>query len=119
MLQTLYPQKWLPYRYLWPFLWNHFDSFAALRFLKNKSQIAGGRLPNVVIIEAGKDELVPGEHGLVLERRCRELGLRADRMIVPGALHTGVLAREEGRSAVVWAIEGTERGGSVSDGGLG
>lgn len=23
MLLALYPQKWLPYQYLWPFLWNH------------------------------------------------------------------------------------------------
>ncbi|PYH86307.1 alpha/beta-hydrolase [Aspergillus uvarum CBS 121591] len=31
MLISLYPQKWLPYRYLWPFLWNHWDSVLALR----------------------------------------------------------------------------------------
>jgi hypothetical protein len=30
MLVTIYPQKWLPYRYLWPFLWDHLDSWRAL-----------------------------------------------------------------------------------------
>ena len=29
MLTSLYPQRWLPYRYLVPFLWNWWDSKAA------------------------------------------------------------------------------------------
>ncbi|GKZ33782.1 hypothetical protein AbraIFM66950_003819 [Aspergillus brasiliensis] len=30
MLISLYPQKWLPYRYLWPFLRSHWDSILAM-----------------------------------------------------------------------------------------
>ena len=26
MLVAIYPQQWLPYRYLYPFLWNHWNS---------------------------------------------------------------------------------------------
>ena len=27
MLETLYPQRWVPYKHLWPFLRNHLDSW--------------------------------------------------------------------------------------------
>ncbi|KAL5364457.1 Alpha/Beta hydrolase protein [Aspergillus floccosus] len=31
MLISLYPQKWLPYRYLWPFSWNNWDNTTAMK----------------------------------------------------------------------------------------
>ncbi|TVY54294.1 Monoacylglycerol lipase ABHD12, partial [Lachnellula suecica] len=68
MLKTLYPQKWLPYRYLWPFLWNHLDSSKALGLMKERH---GEKTPRVLILEAGNDELVPKVHGKMLEGRCR------------------------------------------------
>ncbi|KAL2060032.1 hypothetical protein VTL71DRAFT_9854 [Oculimacula yallundae] len=105
MLETLYPQKWLPYRYLWPFLWNHLDSYKALGTLRENFESAGMRSPKVVILEAGKDELVPREHGDLLEKRGRELGLDVEKITVGGAYHTEVMVRPEGRRAVVNAIE--------------
>ena len=100
MLETLYPQKWLPYRYLWPFLRNHLDTMDALgKFRSNKE-----RLTRVLILQAGKDELVPSSHPEELEHRCTELGIEVRRKVISGALHTEVLARPEGRLAVAEAI---------------
>ncbi|TAQ86391.1 hypothetical protein B7494_g5293 [Chlorociboria aeruginascens] len=104
MLETLYPQKWLPYRHLWPFLWNHLDSWKALGVLKDKAEGLGVQVPEILILEAGKDELVPRKHGEMLEKRCRDLGMQVSRKVIGGALHTEVLVRPEGRAAVVNSI---------------
>jgi uncharacterized protein len=107
MLETLYPQKWLPYRYLWPFLWNHLDSWKALGLMKER---LGATTPHVLILEAGKDELVPSSHGEILEGRCRELGLDAMKKVVGNALHTEILVRQEGILAVVETIRDVAQG---------
>ena len=105
MLETLYPQKWLPYRHLWPFLWNHLDSDKDLGNVSQRFKAAGIRRPRVVLLEAGKDELVPKEHGTVLEKRCEKLGLDVEKKVISGALHTEVMVRPKGRMAVVEAVE--------------
>ncbi|KAI9719386.1 MAG: hypothetical protein M1812_003457 [Candelaria pacifica] len=98
MLVTIYPQKWLPYRYLWPFLRNWWDSKAALRGIALESV---ERRPRVLILQAGQDELVPREHGFELEALCKEIGITVERKEITGALHTEVMARSEGQAAVV------------------
>jgi uncharacterized protein len=100
MLETIYPQKWLPYRYLWPFLRNHLDTWKALGLFGR----FGKKSPNIFILEAGKDELVPSSHGEELERRCLDLGLDVRRQTIGGALHTEVMVRPEGRFAVAEVI---------------
>jgi acetyl esterase/lipase len=97
MLVTLYPQRWLPYKYLWPFLWNHLDSLNALECISIQ---VNRHTPKVVIVEAGKDELVPKSHGPLLEKRCIELGLDVQRFVVPGSLHTEVMTRPSGRAVL-------------------
>jgi len=104
MLETLYPQKWLPYRYLWPFLRNHLDNWKALGLLGERAKAAGARAPNVLILEAGRDELVPKSQGDMLEMRCIEVGLAVERKTVSSALHNEVLVRPGGRAAVVEAV---------------
>ncbi|EEY17740.1 conserved hypothetical protein [Verticillium alfalfae VaMs.102] len=104
MLLALYPPKWVPYRYLWPFLRNHLDS------LKNFEMIAARRgdttgEPYITLIEGGRDELVPAEHGAQLQQRCIELGLPVEKKTVQGAFHNDVMFRAEGRKAVAEAIE--------------
>lgn len=70
MLIGLYPQKWLPYRYLWPFLWNHWDSELALRSIaesesenQKKATVDNKKEKRkdlkVLILEATRDEVVP------------------------------------------------------------
>ncbi|KAK0124070.1 hypothetical protein ONS95_009056 [Cadophora gregata] len=109
MLETLYPQRWLPYRHLWPFLWNHMDSSKALDTTSQRYRSAEMKCPKIVLLEAGKDELVPREHGAVLEKRCKELGLDVNHINVSGALHTEVMVKPEGRLAVVKAVEDVAR----------
>ncbi|KAJ9657746.1 hypothetical protein H2201_008059 [Coniosporium apollinis] len=98
MLVALYPQKWLPYRYLWPFLRNWWDSEAALRSIAEKKQ--PGDMP-ILLVAASRDEVVPPDQADQLERLCRELGLQVRRKDVPGALHTEAMAKREGQVAVV------------------
>ncbi|CZR55065.1 uncharacterized protein PAC_04951 [Phialocephala subalpina] len=105
MLETLYPQKWLPYKHLWPFLRNHLNSSAALGLMQKRFTEAGSGLPSVVIVEAGRDELVPKEHGDALEKRCLELGLDVSKQTIASAYHTEVMVRPGGRSVFVKAIE--------------
>lgn len=100
MLETLYPQKWLPYRYLSPFLRNHLDSWKALGVIHHAAKECNLQTPNILILQAGKDELVPSSHGDMLEERCIDLGLEVRKHVVSGALHTEAIARPEGRLAV-------------------
>ena len=119
MLTTLYPQKFLPYRYLWPFLRSTWDSEAAIKEIAavarstrqeskpNNTVDNTTELPivkKILILQAGKDEIVPAEQSEALERVCRENlggGVEVERMIIAGALHTEVMAKPQGRAAVV------------------
>ncbi|TPX24655.1 hypothetical protein DIZ76_010087 [Coccidioides immitis] len=108
MLVALYPQRWLPYRYLWPFLRNWWDSEAALKRTGVALQEAGRELERgserkmrVLIVSAANDELVPGQQSDRLEEICGESGLDVQRQRVAGALHTDATVRAEGRNAVV------------------
>ncbi|KAF4634082.1 hypothetical protein G7Y89_g4029 [Cudoniella acicularis] len=112
MLETLYPQKWLPYRYLWPFLRNHLDSWQALGRVKHGF---GSKAPRVLILEAARDELVPSSHGEELEKRCLEVRLDVQKRVIDGALHTEVMVRQEGLLAVVGAIQTVAQGTHPQD----
>ncbi|KAF7512600.1 hypothetical protein GJ744_000861 [Endocarpon pusillum] len=128
MLTTLYPQKYLPYRYLWPFLRSTWDSGLAVKKIAVVATAAAAAAashpkPNpssrngpsaivvtppivrkVLILQAGKDEIVPAEQSEALERICRENlpgAIEVERLIVAGALHTEVMAKPQGRGAVV------------------
>jgi len=105
MLETLYPQKWLPYRYLWPFLRNHLDSWKALGIMKAQSSELKIKPPKVVILAAGRDELVPSSQSDMLETRCVDLGLSTKKHVIASAYHTEVLVRPGGRFAAVEAIQ--------------
>lgn len=102
MLKALYPQKWLPYQYLWPFLRNHLDSTRNLSMITSKKQ--HGILPQVHIIEGGKDELVPLSHGKELFQLSSSLGLSVHKNTVRNALHNQVSTRPAGKQAIANAI---------------
>jgi fermentation-respiration switch protein FrsA (DUF1100 family) len=99
MLTALYPQKWLPYRHLWPFLRNHLDSWANLETIAAK-----GQKPGVYIVEGGKDELVPSDHGSILYKRCQDVQMFAELHTVRGALHNDVMVRKEGKLTIARSI---------------
>lgn len=95
MLIALYPQKWLPYQYLHPFLWNHWDSEKALR------QIAEAQIPpRVLLLSATRDEVVPGGEIGKIEEACKNVGLETQRTDVIGSLHNEATTRREGQGAV-------------------
>lgn len=114
MLRALYPQRWLPYQYLWPFLWNHLDSWTNLGTIARRA--TGWRPPSVHMIEAGKDELVPADLGQRLYERCKDVGLPVERHKVRGALHNEAIVRVQGKDAIARsiasAVAGVRVGGS-------
>lgn len=101
MLHALYPQKWLPYQYLHPFLWNHLDSWTNLGVIAKRYKT---RMPGIYIVEAGKDELVPADHGDQLFKQCEDVGLPVERRKVRGALHNEAMVRKGGRDAIAQSI---------------
>jgi uncharacterized protein len=110
MLATVYPQKWLPYRYLWPFLWNRLDTRSALKEISRQFPKLP---PDIVILEAGKDELVPKLHGDALEKTCVDVGLVVRRHVIIGALHTEVMSRPTSQALVVSAIRDVTEGSDL------
>lgn len=96
LLIALYPQKFLPYRYLSPFLRSTWDSETALHQI-------GKSKPNlrVLILQAGDDEIVPTGQAAILEQACQEEGMQVDRKVVSGALHTEVMVKGQGRNLIV------------------
>ncbi|RHZ62532.1 alpha/beta hydrolase [Aspergillus thermomutatus] len=104
VLKNLYPQRWLPYRYLWPFLWNRWSSAAALeriaRWRDNDPQRQRGT-PPILLLVADEDEMIPSQAADELERLCQRLGLNAERKSVAGALHTEAVLKREGKEALI------------------
>lgn len=97
MLKALYPEKWLPYRYLSAFLRSHWDSSLALRQI---SKAEGPRRPQVLLIAATRDEVVPTEEAEKLEQVCEETSVVFQRVNVIGALHNEATTRREGQEAI-------------------
>ncbi|KAL1843720.1 hypothetical protein VTJ49DRAFT_101 [Mycothermus thermophilus] len=104
MLQTLYPQKWLPYRYLGIFLRNHLDSWTNLGLMAQAAREKGTSAPMVYILEAERDELVPKEQSESLYQRCQELGIPVEKGVVPVAFHQQAIARGDGKKLAAQAI---------------
>lgn len=110
LLQGMYPQKYLPYRYLGPLLWNKWDSKDALRRLAAASQKK--KTPKIKILQAENDELIPLEHGVVLEQCARQLGLDVEREVVRGATHNDIPSKTQGREAILRVLREVGEGGS-------
>jgi len=101
MLAALYPERWVPYRYLWPFLRNWWDSEQALQDISS----AFNR-PTVLLLAAGKDEVVPAPEVDYLENLCKDLRVRHRRNDVVGALHNEASTKAGGRQAIVEFLHG-------------
>jgi uncharacterized protein len=106
MLVALYPQKFLPYRYLYPFLRSTWDSNSALQ------QVAAAkptRLQKILILQAGSDEIVPDGQAELLRRVCAEGGLDTELKVIKGALHTEIMAKYEGRKMIAEFLENVSK----------
>lgn len=108
MLISLYPQKWLPYRYLWPFSWNTWDITASMKQMagwRDGSDLEGLRLmahslPPILLMSAEKDEVIPSYVPMQLERCAQSLGLDFESKNVAGAMHIEAPIKPEGRKAL-------------------
>ena len=101
MLIALYPQKWLPYRYLWPFLRSIWDSELTLRRLSTFDNVES--VP-ILMLRAANDEVVPAEHAKSLYAVARSAGLDVKMRVVPNALHNEATNKYTGQTAVTGFI---------------
>ncbi|KLU88145.1 BEM46 family protein [Magnaporthiopsis poae ATCC 64411] len=114
MLKALYPQKWLPYRHLWPFLRNQLDSAANLETIAG-SHVRSHPPPRFLLVIAEKDEIVPRHHAEELHQRCERLGLPTERHIVRGAYHNEASTRRDGQVAIANFIRGCAEAGHARE----
>ena len=113
MLRVLYPQRWLPYRYLGPFVRDRWDARAAALHLSSC-----GLARNAMVLVSERDEIVPpamggeifsalqasgdtpeGEEG-VIGMRERERKALSRFVVVEGALHEDAWRYRDWRRAV-------------------
>ncbi|KZT67298.1 alpha/beta-hydrolase [Daedalea quercina L-15889] len=97
MVQALYPQRWLPYRYLAPLAFDKWDAMGAVRGMRPESLLARISKDTVVLLSE-KDEVVPTSMGMRLYAAIQERllaewrdttstdGLRRQ-VVIRGALH--------------------------------
>jgi len=111
MLISLYPQKWLPYRYLWPLSWNTWDITKSLNQMarwrdESGSEVTGpvSRVPHIFLLFGEKDEIIPSYVPGQLERCARSLDLGIETKEVAGAMHTEAPLKRDGRKAMVQFI---------------
>ncbi|KAG9949834.1 putative alpha/beta superfamily hydrolase, partial [Aureobasidium melanogenum] len=95
MLAAIYPDWWVPYKHLWPFLRSWWDSEDALRKVA-----ASSRPPKVLMVVASGDEIVPRVQADQLETLCKDLRLDVTRKDVLGALHTQASTLEQGKRVI-------------------
>ncbi|KAL4960532.1 alpha/beta hydrolase [Aspergillus stella-maris] len=122
MLISLYPQKWLPYRYLWPFSWNNWDVKASLERLSQHKALsstpahlqAQDAVPPILLLSAESDEVIPPWVADQLEEKAKSVGLNTERKDVKGAMHIECPLKHEGRKALVEFITGSSSSSSSS-----
>lgn len=96
MLRALYPQKWLPYHYMGPLVWDTWDALGDVRRAaasassqmegrsgmgrgamecgsvgEEKSTSLEGVLPDMMVLLSARDELVPNEQGRAIWEAAR------------------------------------------------
>ncbi|KAH0281461.1 putative alpha/beta superfamily hydrolase, partial [Aureobasidium melanogenum] len=95
MLAAIYPDWWVPYKHLWPFLRSWWDSEDALRKIAESTHP-----PKVLMVVASGDEIVPRVQADQLETLCKDLRLDVTRKDVLGALHTQASTLEQGKRVI-------------------
>lgn len=90
MLRTLYPQKWLPYHYLGPFLRSSWNIREYLAQISQKNM-----RPRIMIVQAENDEVVDKSMAPEIRDIATQLNLPVDFFIVKGALHFECMSYRE------------------------
>ncbi|RDW61176.1 alpha/beta hydrolase [Aspergillus mulundensis] len=120
MLIALYPQKWLPYRYLHPFSWNNWDVAGNLEQLAQQYKTPFGNatgstskagVPPILLLSAENDEVIPLWVADQLEEKGKNLGLDIERVNVKGAMHIEAPLKAGGRAKLVRFMRGCAEDG--------
>jgi len=82
MLRTLYPQRWLPYHYLSPFLRSSWDIREYIPLIANRP-----KKPRVMIVQAENDEIVNEKMAPDIKDLAVRNNMAVDFYTVKGALH--------------------------------
>ncbi|KXN90575.1 Protein bem46 [Leucoagaricus sp. SymC.cos] len=72
MVRALYPQKWLPYRYLAPLAFDKWDALTALQSHIGQNTTLGRVSRDMLVLLSEHDEIVPQEMGAELFRLATE-----------------------------------------------
>jgi uncharacterized protein len=93
MVKTLYPQRWLPYHYLTPFIRDKWDAVQSMRAMTPDSLLY--RLSrDMLLILSEKDELVPKSMGSALFDMAEGDGIRR-KLEIRDALHENAWQRKQ------------------------
>lgn len=109
MVSTLYPQRWLPYRYLAPLAFDRWDALAAVNGMRPESLLAR-LVKDALVLLSEKDEVVPSSMGaqlhVAMRKKLRMEGHAATagedscrQVVIRGALHEHAWLKQQ------WARE--------------
>ncbi|KAF9810493.1 hypothetical protein IEO21_06888 [Rhodonia placenta] len=110
MVRALYPQRWMPYRYLAPMAFDEWDAVAAMRSTKDRPDALLARLSaNMLMLLSEKDEVVPMSMGAELydasetdQKGSRDDGLSVKRrVVIRGALHENAWTERQWRDEML------------------
>ncbi|KNZ80838.1 Protein bem46, partial [Termitomyces sp. J132] len=95
MIKALYPQKWLPYRYFTPFVWDRWDALGAVEKVDGETSLLRRLCGRMLVLTSERDEVVPKEMGpaivrVVSDNSCGNgegESLRTRLVVIRGALH--------------------------------
>ena len=95
MVRSLYPQKWLPYRYLAPLAFDKWDVPTALKSHIGQDTVLGRISRNMLIMVSEHDEVVPREMGSHIFKLATQGCLPSETELVeiPKALHENAWIR--------------------------
>lgn len=106
MVKALYPQRWLPYHYLTPFVWDRWDAVRAASSMSRDSLL--WRLSeDTLILVSEKDELVPNWMGVgILDATKSEGG---SSVIIRDALHENAWEQKQWATAIAQYVDNIPR----------
>lgn len=96
MVRALYPQRWLPYRYLAPLAFDRWDVLAALKSHVGHDTVLGRISRNMLVLVSEHDEVVPQDMGVrifkLATQGCHPNG--TELVKIPKALHEDAWTRK-------------------------
>lgn len=104
MVRALYPQLWLPYRYLAPLAFDKWDSLAALESHHSQDTVLGRVSRGMLVLLSERDEIVPRDMGAQIFRLAtrNDPHTEATMVEIPRALHENAWTKK------TWIEELTE-----------